>query len=425
MNAQRPPDQAVILAGGRGKRLRPFSDSAPKPMIPIHGKPFLEYVVTLLRDQGIRRIVMLLGYLPDMICDYFGDGRSLGVHIEYSITPANNSTCQRLRHARERLDEFFLLLYCDNYWPVQLSQMWERFSRAQAQVMTTIYSNRDNYSRSNVTLDSEGYVLRYDRSRTEKGLQGVDIGFGIWNKSIVDRVPPDDCPLEAALYSKLARERQLLGYVTDHRYYSIGSPERLPFTERFLSRRPAIILDRDGVLNKRPPRGQYVRRVQEFKWLDNAREALSLLCQAGYKVIVISNQAGVARGFMTVDDVARIHQQMRREAEEAGGSIDAIYWCPHGWDEGCECRKPKPGMLFQAQRDFDLDLSRTLMVGDDERDALAAQQAGSPCALVTADNSLWQITSSLLSGKLPEFHSPALPVGESYVTGGRITACAS
>ena len=392
-------------------------------MIPIHGKPFLEYLIVLVREQGIGQILLLLGYLPEIIQNYFGDGRSLGVKIEYSVSSADDLTGERIRKAKERLDPSFLLLYCDNYWPLQLQQMWERYAAANVPVMTTVYSNRDGYTRSNVALDQAGYVCRYDRSRTEAGLQGVDIGFALWNKNALDRLPQENCVVEEALYSELVKQRQLLAYVTDHRYYSIGSPERLPLTQSFLSRRPAVILDRDGVLNERPPMGEYVRSVGDFRWLAGAREALALLRQAGYMTIVVSNQAGVGRGMMTVEDVARIHQRMRHEAEEAGGSIDAVYWCPHGWEEGCECRKPRPGMLFQAQHDYDLDLSRTLLIGDDERDALAARHAGAPCVLATAQNGLWQITSDLLSGKLDNILTPSVH-SESYTAGGRITACA-
>jgi D-glycero-D-manno-heptose 1,7-bisphosphate phosphatase len=98
--------------------------------------------------------------------------------------------------------------------------------------------------------------------------------------------------------------------------------------------------------------------------------------RAGYRVIVVSNQAGVARGALTMEDLERIHDGMRADVAAAGGRIDAIYACTHHWDEGCACRKPRPGMLFAAQRDFQLDLSRTFFLGDDPRDAEAAEAAG-------------------------------------------------
>jgi D-glycero-D-manno-heptose 1,7-bisphosphate phosphatase len=194
--------------------------------------------------------------------------------------------------------------------------------------------------------------------------------------------------LESALYVPLARERQLLAYMTDHRYYSVGSLQKLPLTETFLARRPAVFLDRDGVLNKKPPRAQYVRNCSEFEWIPGALEALKLLKGAGYRVLVVSNQAGIGRGAMTETDLLQIHDRMKAEAQEAGGRIDEIFYCPHDWNNGCECRKPSPGLLFQAQRELNLDLTRTLFVGDDERDAEAAERAGCPFARVSEEKSL-------------------------------------
>jgi D-glycero-D-manno-heptose 1,7-bisphosphate phosphatase len=99
---------------------------------------------------------------------------------------------------------------------------------------------------------------------------------------------------------------------------------------------------------------------------------------------------------MTEADLLEIHRRMVKDVELAGGRIDAIYYCPHDWDEGCECRKPKPGMLFQAQRDFNLDLSRTLFVGDDERDGQTADAAGCLSALVSDQNPLSKVVSELI-----------------------------
>jgi D-glycero-D-manno-heptose 1,7-bisphosphate phosphatase len=124
---------------------------------------------------------------------------------------------------------------------------------------------------------------------------------------------------------------------------------------------------------------------------------LQLLHAGGYRVVVVSNQAGIARGAMTEADLAAVHRAMIEEVAEAGGTIEAIYYCPHDWDAGCECRKPSPGMLFQAQRDLNLDLSRTFFVGDDERDAEAADNAGCPFAKISDDRPLIDWVRTLLT----------------------------
>jgi len=114
---------------------------------------------------------------------------------------------------------------------------------------------------------------------------------------------------------------------------------------------------------------------------------------------VVTNQAGVARGAMSEVALLEIHERMKAEAAEAGGRIDAVYYCPHDWDEGCSCRKPAPGMLLQAQRDFALDLTRTTFIGDDERDAEAAEAAGSPWMLVSEQLTLLDAVSRLVQAE--------------------------
>ena len=150
------------------------------------------------------------------------------------------------------------------------------------------------------------------------------------------------------------------------------------------------------MLNRRPPRARYVTRPEEFEWLPGALKALALLNEAGHTVIVVSNQAGVARGAMSQADLDEVNARMRTEAAEAGGEIAAIYCCTHDWDAGCECRKPAPGMLFQAQRDLDLDLTRTPFIGDDERDRQAADAAGCPSILVSERPSLLDAVRALV-----------------------------
>ncbi len=403
VNGTRPldrPTQAVILAGGRGTRLKPLTDDRPKPMVEINGKPFLEYQIAQLREQGFKKVLLLLGYLPEVIQNYFGDGHRIGINIEYSISAVEDETARRLRLAESRLDRCFLLLYCDNYWPMQIDKLWSRFVSSGATAMITVYTNKDGYTRNSVRVDSQGYVEIYDKACASPGLQGVEISYALIDKTLIKLLPDSNVSVEEALYTRLVRQKQLLAYVTDHRYYSVGALHRLPLTEAFFGNRPAIILDRDGVLNRRPPKAEYVRTWDNFEWLPGSREALRLFRDANYRVIVVSNQAGVARGALTETDLLQIHERMRVDAALTGGEIHAIYYCPHGWDDGCECRKPKPGLLFQAQRELHLDLSRTLFIGDDERDAEAAYAAGCPTTLVSETRNLLDVTRQLLNTTL-------------------------
>ena len=406
------PSQAVILAGGLGARLRPLTDTVPKPMIPFHGRPFADYLLEMLREQGITEVLFLLGYLPQVVIDYFGEGRDHGLKISYAVSAVEDETGTRLKKAIDQLDSHFLLLYCDNYWPMDLRKMWGFFLGVGARAMVTIYANEDGYTRSNLKVNGEGLIEVYDKTRLSPGLEGVDIGYGFFSRDLIAELPDGNISFEKETYGRLVKDRQLAGYVSRHRYYSVGSHDRLPLTEAFLARRRAILLDRDGVLNQKAPQGQYIGSPEQFVWLPGALDALRHLREAGYRVILISNQAGIARGMLTWEGLHAVEDRMRREAEAAGGEINAIYVCPHHWDEKCACRKPNPGMLFQAQRDHHLDLSRTWFLGDDERDVQAGEAAGCKTGLVTSNKGLNEWIQEVLAS-------------ESLLKGSAVSNCAA
>jgi D-glycero-D-manno-heptose 1,7-bisphosphate phosphatase len=368
-------------------------------MVPILGRPFLEYQIEQLRDQGFERVLILLGYLPEVVQDHFGDGRRWGVRIDYSVTAPEQLTSGRVAAARRLIDPCFLLLYCDNYWPMQMSRLWARFRQAGKPALITVYSNKDAYSKGGVLLDENQDVRVFDRLRAAPGLREVEISYAIVTDLALALLPEQDALFEEAIYTPLAEQRRLAAYVSDHRYYSIGSLARLPTTEAFFRRDPTVILDRDGVLNRKPPQAQYVRNWSEWEWRPGSLEALRLLREANWRTIIASNQPGIGRGVMSEADLEALHGRMKQEIAEAGGRIDATYYCPHGWDDGCECRKPKPGLLHQAQRDFHLDLTRTPFIGDDERDATAAAAADCPFHRVTDARSLLDVTQRLLQPK--------------------------
>ena len=390
------PKQAVILAGGQGTRLRPITNTIPKPMILFHGKPFLEYLIEMLVEQGIKKIVLLLGYLPEKIMDYFGNGQKWEIEIEYSISDIGDDTGLRLQKARHLYDPVFLLLYCDNYWPLDLEKLWKSYFQVEVDALVTVYTNKDNYTKSNIRIDKNGFIEIYDKTRLSENLQGVDIGFFILKKEIIDLVPQGNNNFEKTVLPRLIADRKIITYQTDHRYYSVGSHERLVITEKFLARKPTIILDRDGVLNKKPAKADYVKNWSDWEWLPGSKEAITLLKRSGYQIVIVSNQAGIARGFMTHEDLEVIHKKMVAELEELHGGVDKIYYCPHHWDENCDCRKPKPGMLFQAQRDLHLDLSKIYFVGDDVRDEIAGKSAGMKTVLLNENYSLFDFVNKNL-----------------------------
>jgi D-glycero-D-manno-heptose 1,7-bisphosphate phosphatase len=142
-----------------------------------------------------------------------------------------------------------------------------------------------------------------------------------------------------------------------------------------------VFLDRDGVINRRLP-GEYVRAWEQFRFLPGARAGMRLLKAAGYLLVVVTNQRGIARRLMSEADLAAVHGRMRAELERAGASVDAIYHCPHEIAEACGCRKPQPGMLLRAIAELEIDPARSWIVGDSLSDLEAGSAAGVPGVLV-------------------------------------------
>ncbi len=143
-----------------------------------------------------------------------------------------------------------------------------------------------------------------------------------------------------------------------------------------------VILDRDGVLNVEAPARGYITRPEAWIWVQGSREALALLAGAGMRISVATNQSAIGRGLMSLQDLDAVHARMRVEAEAAGGRIDALFACPHAPDDGCDCRKPAPGLIEAAIAASDVPRRQTLVVGDDRRDIDAARRAGVTAVLV-------------------------------------------
>jgi len=152
--------------------------------------------------------------------------------------------------------------------------------------------------------------------------------------------------------------------------------------------RKAIFLDRDGVINKQPPKEDYVKNWNEFEWLPSAKVAIKLINQSDWLAIIISNQRGVARGLMDARDVEAINKKMQKDLAKIGAKLDAIYWCGHDYWHNCDCRKPKPGLILQAVSDFNIDLGKSWMIGDSDDDIEAGRKAGCKTFKIKTNGSL-------------------------------------
>lgn len=375
------PGQAVILCGGLGTRLRPLTDTLPKPLAPVNGRPFLAYLIAQLRDQGVTRVLLLTGYRGEMIRDHFRNGEEVGVRIDYSSGPVEWETGRRLVEAREALDPRFLLLYSDNFVPLRLSRVIERHVATPADVTLVLQPK----ARGNIRLAPDGVIERYDPTRTESGLSHVEVGYMVVERdAALAALPSPDVSFSRAL-EHLVSQGRVNGQVTRDPYHSVSDYERWALAERYLAPKRILMIDRDGTINVKRPRGEYVLNWEDFEFIDETVTAMRQLAAERFRFVVVSNQAGIGRGVQSAEAVDLTNRRMVAVLRDEGIDVLDTYVCPHHWEENCDCRKPEPGMFFRASREHLIRMDRTVYVGDDPRDCRAAFNAGCLSVLIGPD----------------------------------------
>ena len=400
------PQMAVILCGGLGTRMLPHTDTQPKPMIPCNGKHFMSYILEQLAELGIRHFVLLIGYLGEQIEEYFKDGSQWGWEIEYSQGPAEWETGLRIWEARELLDESFLLLYSDNFVPFP----YEKALTLHQQNGSSLTFMISPKSPGNIAIDEHGIVQLYDNNRDEQ-LKFVEIGYMIVERDrMLAFFEIANCSFSSILL-EMASQGQISALVQGDAYHSISDPERWKKTEKYLQPKKILLIDRDGVINRKAPRGEYVSTWEQFEWIQETREAMKQLAREGFEFIIISNQAGIARGIIDSKELDRIHSNLKVELSRDGVKILDFYVCPHHWDEGCFCRKPNPGMLYQASSDYLLRLDKTIFIGDDPRDCQTAWNAGCISIFIGDSRDL----TELADNQRPAFDSSGLKGALNFI----------
>jgi len=379
--------QAVILAGGMGTRLGILTRNIPKPVLDIGGKPFLEYLIWNLKRFGIKDIILSVGYLADVIMQKLGDGTKYGVKINYSIEENPAGTAGALKVAEPLLEKQFLLLNGDTLFDVNYLDLELCRQRTGTLVAMALREVEDVSRYGSVNVDEE--IVNAFGEKNLSGPGYINAGIYAVHRSVIDFISGQPCSFEREILPQLVGEGLVSGLACNGFFIDIGVPDDLEKSRVLVPRwrhKPAVFFDRDGVLNY--DRG-YVHTAQEFKWVPGAIEAVKKVNDAGYLAIVITNQAGIARGYYTEKDFLKFSEWINEELRRHGAHIDATYYCPHHPTDGlgiynveCDCRKPKPGMLLRAIKDWDIDVSRSVFFGDNISDIEAAEAAGVKGALV-------------------------------------------
>lgn len=396
---------AVITAGGKGTRVASVSHNIPKPLLPIAGKPVLQRQIECLKRQGIEQIMFTIGYMGEMIREYFGDGSRFGVKIDYIQEDVPLGTAGALYYLKNSVRDDFFLINGDLIFDVNLKRMLAFHKAQHAAATLLVHPNDHPYDSGLVIADNEGQVYGWLAKEDTRGWYRncVNAGIHILSPQLMEKLDrPQKLDLDREILKPLIPSGGVYAYRTPEYVKDMGTPERIAQVEQDLQSglvqqknlnmpQRAVFLDRDGTIN------QYVgflKRPEDFQLIDGAAEAIRRINQSGYLAIVVTNQPVIARGDVTWEQLEEIHKKMETLLGQEGAYLDDIFICPHHPDSGfvrevpaykiqCNCRKPKPGLLLQAAEKYNIDLSRSWMIGDSQSDVEAGKAVGCKTILVS------------------------------------------
>ena len=408
--------KTVIMAGGKGTRIQSVVSDIPKPMIKIGKIPVLEYEIKNLVKQGFTDIIITVSHLGHIIKEYFGDGSFWGANITYYEEEYPLGNGGALFFLRRQLDSDFLLLNADVVFDVDFHR-FVKFHKEKGGLVTLFtHPNSHPYDSGLIIADENGKVKKWlakeeERPKYYKNL--VNAGLHIINPAVLDMVDvgniysrktdviSEKIDLDRQILKPLVQMGQVFSYNSPEYVKDMGTPDRLQVVEKdFLTGRikaknlrnkqRAIFLDRDGTINIYKG---FLRNINDFELIQGIGDAIQRINEQGYLAIVVTNQPVIARGELSKEELEEIHNRMETELGREGAYLDGIYVCPHHPDKGyegevvglkidCACRKPKPGMLLCAEKDFNINLEESWMVGDRESDIKAGRAAGCKTALV-------------------------------------------
>lgn len=408
--------KVVIMAGGKGTRISSVANDIPKPMIKIMGKPVLEHEIECLRKQGFTDIIITVSHLGEIIINYFGDGskispatgKTFGVKIEYFIEKEPLGNAGALFYLKNKLTEDFLLLNADSIFDIDFKRFITYHKTKGGLVTLFTHPNNHPYDSGLVIVDKNGIVQRWltrEDSREEFYQNQVNAGLHVISSKLLNmQTFTEKVDLDRQLLKPLAGTGKMFAYKSPEYVKDMGTPERYEAVckdfcdgkiqaKNLKNKQKAIFLDRDGTINKYVG---FLRSINDFELLSGVAKAIRKINDAGYLTIVVTNQPVIARGEISLDELQNIHNKMETLLGQEGAYVDAIYFCPHHPHKGyegerveykieCGCRKPKPGMLLKAAVDFNIDLSKSWMVGDGENDIKAGKAAGCRTALLGND----------------------------------------
>ncbi len=379
-----PVRQVAVLVGGKGTRLGTLTAATPKPLMAIAtGRVFLDYLVENLARQGFDDIVLMAGHFGDQLRQRYDGQRRYGARLRVMVEPEPLGTAGALMQAKDLLAPRFLMANGDTFFDFN-ARAFATAAAAQSRPAVLALRTVGDGARYGSVLIEGGRIVRFvEKNLAATGAALVSAGTYVIDRALLDRIDTLPASIETGVFPKLVAERQLGGIEATGYFIDIGLPETLVEAQAELprrTRRPAVFLDRDGVLNHD---SGYVHTPAAWRWIDGAQAAVRRINDMGALAIVVTNQAGVAHGYYDESAVLDLHGWVSQELAEVGAYIDAYYHAPFHPDgkvsayrQDHDDRKPKPGMLLRAMADWPIDRSRSMLIGDRNTDIEAARRAG-------------------------------------------------
>lgn len=357
--------QAVILCGGRGTRLGAITNKIPKPMVEVCGKPFLEHLIIQLKKNGIKEILLLVGYKSELIKKYFSNGKKFNTKINYSYLPSKTDTGSRIYSIKKKLKKNFILLYSDNYSSLNIHKLYTKFILTKKKILFSLIKKNNG----NCMYNQKSGEVCYQKKREQKN-GFVEIGYMIINKDILDDLNHDDKNFSNFLV-KISKKKQIGGIVLNNDYLSISDKKRLNVTRKLFLNNNYLLVDRDGVLNFSSKEKRYISNIQELTINKNFCNKLPKYSN----IICITNQAGLSTKELTLINLKKIHIKIKKYLQSQNIFLHKFYVSGHHFNSKSLFRKPGPGLFFKASKEFKFILDKTFYIGDDKRDIEAAYNA--------------------------------------------------
>ncbi|MCR5290543.1 MAG: HAD-IIIA family hydrolase [Treponema sp.] len=406
--------KTVIMAGGKGTRIASIASDIPKPMIRLCDKPILEHQIECLKRNGLTDIILVIGHLGHFIKEYFEDGSRFGVHITYFEETEPLGTAGALFKIPELEQDDFIILCGDIIFDVDFTRLIAFHKEHNADATLVSHPNGHPYDSAllvtkTVYPDENSGDMPYNSHQVIQWLNKedprtwyanrVNAGIQVLSPRLLQKIKPtvskSKVDLDRDILKPSVADGHIYAYDTPEYIKDMGTPDRYYATEadiksgivqqRNLShKQKAVFLDRDGTLNKEV---HFLKNIDDLELLPGVAQAVKKINSLGYLAIVITNQPVIARGDITFEQLQEINNKLETLLGKEGAYIDALYFCPHHPDSGfegerpaykkiCSCRKPNSGLIEQAAKDFNIDITQSYMVGDSDSDYQCGLKAG-------------------------------------------------